>query len=102
MAHNNTPSLIALAVAAGLISPAFAADKKADEVMVVSGSRMEQKLEDVSGPIAVITSEQIEETGLGDAADGCARRCARGGSDGRSWHPRERRVQPECRFQRSS
>lgn len=69
MAHNNTPSLIALAVAAGLISPAFAADKKADEVMVVSGSRMEQKLEDVSGPIAVITSEQIEEQVVSNVAD---------------------------------
>ena len=57
MAHNNPPSLIALAVAAGLVSSAFAADKKTDEVMVVSGSRMEQKLEDVSGPIAVITSD---------------------------------------------
>ena len=55
VAHNNTPSLIALAVAAGLVSPAFAADKKTDEVMVVSGSRMEQKLEDVSGPIAVVS-----------------------------------------------
>lgn len=69
MAHNTPPSLIALAVAAGLISPAFAADKKADEVMVVSGSRMEQKLEDVSGPIAVITSEQIEEQVVSNVAD---------------------------------
>lgn len=69
MAHNNTPSLIALAVAAGLISPAFAADKKADEVIVVSGSRMEQKLEDVSGPIAVITAEQIEEQVVSNVAD---------------------------------
>ena len=69
VAHNNTPSLIALAVAAGLVSPAFAADKKTDEVMVVSGSRMEQKLEDVSGPIAVITSEQIEEQVVSNVAD---------------------------------
>ena len=68
VAHNNTP-LIALAVAAGLISPVFAADKKADEVMVVSGSRMEQKLEDVFGPIGVITSEQIEEQVVSNVAD---------------------------------
>ena len=37
--------------------------------MVVSGSRMEQKLEDVSGPIAVITSEQIEEQVVSNVAD---------------------------------
>ncbi|BEJ50692.1 TonB-dependent hemoglobin/transferrin/lactoferrin family receptor [Aeromonas dhakensis] len=69
MAHNNTLSLVALAVAAGLASPVFAADKKADEVMVVSGSRMEQKLEDVSGPISVITAEQIEEQVVSNVAD---------------------------------
>lgn len=69
MAHNNTLSLVALAVAAGLASPVFAADKKADDVMVVSGSRMEQKLEDVSGPISVITAEQIEEQVVSNVAD---------------------------------
>ncbi|ELM3749837.1 TonB-dependent hemoglobin/transferrin/lactoferrin family receptor [Aeromonas dhakensis] len=69
MAHNNTLSLVALAVAAGLSSPVFAADKKADDVMVVSGSRMEQKLEDVSGPISVITAEQIEEQVVSNVAD---------------------------------
>jgi len=69
VAHNNTLSLVALAVAAGLASPVFAADKKADEVMVVSGSRMEQKLEDVSGPISVITAEQIEEQVVSNVAD---------------------------------
>ncbi|HDX8380128.1 TPA: TonB-dependent hemoglobin/transferrin/lactoferrin family receptor [Aeromonas salmonicida] len=69
MAHNNTLSLVALAVAAGLASPVFAADKKADEVMVVSGSRMEQKLEDVSGPITVITARQIEEQAVSNVAD---------------------------------
>lgn len=69
MARNNTLSLVALAVAAGLASPVFAADKKADDVMVVSGSRMEQKLEDVSGPISVITAEQIEEQVVSNVAD---------------------------------
>ncbi|WP_368231137.1 TonB-dependent hemoglobin/transferrin/lactoferrin family receptor [Aeromonas sp. s3] len=69
MAHNNTLSLVALAVAAGLASPVFAVDKKADDVMVVSGSRMEQKLEDVSGPISVITAEQIEEQVVSNVAD---------------------------------
>ncbi|MFQ2313022.1 TonB-dependent hemoglobin/transferrin/lactoferrin family receptor [Aeromonas dhakensis] len=69
MAHNNTLSLVALAVATGLASPVFAADKKADDVMVVSGSRMEQKLEDVSGPISVITAEQIEEQVVSNVAD---------------------------------
>ncbi|MFQ2322308.1 TonB-dependent hemoglobin/transferrin/lactoferrin family receptor [Aeromonas dhakensis] len=69
MAHNNTLSLVALAVVAGLASPVFAADKKADDVMVVSGSRMEQKLEDVSGPISVITAEQIEEQVVSNVAD---------------------------------
>ncbi|XAG70462.1 TonB-dependent hemoglobin/transferrin/lactoferrin family receptor [bacterium 19CA06SA08-2] len=69
MAHNNTLSLVALAVAAGLAFPVFAADKKADEVMVVSGSRMEQKLEDVSGPITVITARQIEEQAVSNVAD---------------------------------
>ncbi|TNI31902.1 TonB-dependent hemoglobin/transferrin/lactoferrin family receptor [Aeromonas dhakensis] len=69
MAHNNTLSLVALAVAAGLASPVFAADKKAGDVMVVSGSRMEQKLEDVSGPISVITAEQIEEQVVSNVAD---------------------------------
>ncbi|UNU89013.1 TonB-dependent hemoglobin/transferrin/lactoferrin family receptor [Aeromonas dhakensis] len=69
MAHNNTLSLVALAVAAGLASPVFAADKKADDVMVVSGSRMEQKLEDVSGPISVITAEQIEDQVVSNVAD---------------------------------
>ncbi|CAJ1922149.1 Hemin receptor [Aeromonas dhakensis] len=69
MAHNNTLSLVVLAVAAGLASPVFAADKKADDVMVVSGSRMEQKLEDVSGPISVITAEQIEEQVVSNVAD---------------------------------
>lgn len=44
-----------MAVAAGLSTPLFAASHQADEVVVVSGSRMEQKLEDVSGPISVIT-----------------------------------------------
>nr|WP_244840638.1 TonB-dependent hemoglobin/transferrin/lactoferrin family receptor [Aeromonas dhakensis] len=61
--------MVALAVAAGLASPVFAADKKADDVMVVSGSRMEQKLEDVSGPISVITAEQIEEQVVSNVAD---------------------------------
>ena len=37
--------------------------------MVVSGSRMEQKLEDVSGPISVITAEQIEEQVVSNVAD---------------------------------
>ena len=69
MAHNNTLSLVALAVAAGLASPVFATNKQADEVMVVSGSRMEQRLEDVSGPISVITAEQIEEQVVSNVAD---------------------------------
>ena len=69
MAHNNTPSLIALAVAAGLVSPAYAGDKKTDEGMVGSGSRMGQKREDVPGPIAVITSEQLEEQVVSNVAD---------------------------------
>jgi len=54
--HHNALSLVALAVAAGLSPQVFAATPKADEVVVVSGSRMEQKLEDVSGPISVITA----------------------------------------------
>jgi hemoglobin/transferrin/lactoferrin receptor protein len=63
-------SLVAIAVAAGLISPVFAAEKHTDdEVMVVSGSRIAQKLEDVSGPISVITAKQIEEQVVTDAAD---------------------------------
>ncbi|MEM0550586.1 MULTISPECIES: TonB-dependent hemoglobin/transferrin/lactoferrin family receptor [Aeromonas] len=69
MTHHNALSLVALAVAAGLSSQVFAATQKADEVVVVSGSRMEQKLEDVSGPISVITAKQIEEQVVTDAAD---------------------------------
>lgn len=69
MTHQNALSLVALAVAAGLSSQVFAATQKADEVVVVSGSRMEQKLEDVSGPISVITAKQIEEQVVTDAAD---------------------------------
>ncbi|PKQ81804.1 ligand-gated channel protein [Aeromonas sobria] len=69
MTHQNALSLVALAVAASLSSQAFAASHKADEVMVVSGSRMEQKLEDVSGPISVITAKQIEEQVVTNVAD---------------------------------
>ncbi|WP_429124653.1 TonB-dependent hemoglobin/transferrin/lactoferrin family receptor [Aeromonas allosaccharophila] len=69
MTHHNVLSLVALAVAAGLSSQVFAATQKADEVVVVSGSRMEQKLEDVSGPISVITAKQIEEQVVTNVAD---------------------------------
>ncbi|MGL6164203.1 MAG: TonB-dependent receptor plug domain-containing protein, partial [Aeromonas veronii] len=69
MTHHNALSLVALAVAAGLSSQVFAATQKADEVVVVSGSRMEQKLEDVSGPISVITAKQIEEQVVTNVAD---------------------------------
>lgn len=69
MTHHNSLSLVAMAVAAGLSTPLFAASHQADEVVVVSGSRMEQKLEDVSGPISVITAKQIEEQVVTDAAD---------------------------------
>ncbi|MGL4714958.1 MAG: TonB-dependent receptor plug domain-containing protein, partial [Aeromonas sp.] len=69
MTHHNALSLVALAVAASLSSQVFAASQQADEVMVVSGSRMEQKLEDVSGPITVITAQQIEEQVVTNVAD---------------------------------
>lgn len=69
MTHHNALSLVALAVAAGLSSQVFAATQQADEVVVVSGSRMEQKLEDVSGPISVITAKQIEEQVVTNVAD---------------------------------
>lgn len=62
-------TLVALSVAAALSIPVQASGHKSDEVVVVSGSRMAQKLEDVSGPITVITEQQIEEQGVTNAAE---------------------------------
>lgn len=69
MAHSFTRTLVALAVGSAMISPLLAADKGVNEVMVVSGSRMAQKLEDVSSPITVVTDKQIEEQGVSNAAE---------------------------------
>ncbi|MEW7865555.1 TonB-dependent hemoglobin/transferrin/lactoferrin family receptor [Aeromonas diversa] len=62
-------TVVALSVAAALSIPVHASGGKSDETMVVSGSRMAQKLEDVSGPITVITDKQIEEQGVTNAAE---------------------------------
>lgn len=69
MAHSSALSLVALAVTASLSPLALAVDAKEGEVVVVSGSRMAQKLEDVSGPITVITDKQIEEQGVSNATE---------------------------------
>ncbi|EOD55898.1 TonB-dependent hemoglobin/transferrin/lactoferrin family receptor [Aeromonas molluscorum] len=74
VAYTNPPSLIAIAVMTALTSPLHAAQNQtakhnADEVVVVSASRMPQKLEDVASSVSVITATEIEEQMVTNAAD---------------------------------
>lgn len=63
--HGFSKSLLAAAVFAMLQSAAYANELpkpslEADEILVVTGSRSEEKLEDVAGAVSVITAEQID------------------------------------------
>jgi len=55
--------LIKLLLAAVLVQPAaaVAVEKEQEERLVVTGSRIEQKLDDVIGSVTIITDEQIEK-----------------------------------------
>ena len=53
-------SLLALSITSAFANAEEAADAFDGEIMVVTGSRVEQKLEDVIGSVSVITDAQIE------------------------------------------
>ena len=70
------PSLLAAAIAATMTSGVYAAevnspavDQSVDEILVVTGSRTEEKLEDVAGAVSVISADDIDmqvSNGLAD------------------------------------
>lgn len=70
------PSLVALAIATTMVSGVSTAEvaspeaeQTVDEIVVVTGSRTEEKLEDVAGAVSVVTAEEIDmqvSNGLAD------------------------------------
>ncbi|WP_185964395.1 TonB-dependent hemoglobin/transferrin/lactoferrin family receptor [Aliikangiella marina] len=58
---NKTAILMKLLLPAALLHPLTSAAQEQDQRLVVTGSRIEQKLEDVIGSVSIITDEQIKK-----------------------------------------
>ncbi|TKB56550.1 TonB-dependent hemoglobin/transferrin/lactoferrin family receptor [Ferrimonas aestuarii] len=65
---NNRLSLLSLAVSSALALPAMAASGDSTEVIVISGSRLEQNLQTVAGSVVVMDEEEIARNMSSDFA----------------------------------